>query len=86
MADVVRLLPLIACQGRQRLYNLGSGSNTSHREVATWLMRNGVPVSFAAEAAGGLTMPPLAIERLASEFEPPGDAFQRLMHGLTLLA
>ncbi len=78
LADVVRLLPLIASQGKQRLYNLGSGQNTSHREVATWLMRQGVAVSFATEAAGALAFPPLAIERLASEFEPPGDAFQRL--------
>ena len=77
LEDVVRLLPLIASQGKQRLYNLGSGCNISHREVATWLMRQGVAVSFATEATGGLNFPPLAIERLASEFEPPGDVFQR---------
>ena len=37
---MVRLLPLIASHGKQRLYNLGSGRNIS-REVAAWLMRKG---------------------------------------------
>lgn len=76
LADVVRLLPQIAGQGQQRLYNLGSGRNTSHAEVATWLQQQGIPVRFAAEAVLGLSFPPLAIDRLAAEFEPPGDAFQ----------
>lgn len=78
LADVVRLLPLIAGQGQQRLYNLGSGRNTSHAEVATWLQQQGIPVRFAAEAARGLSFPPLVIERLAAEFDPPGDVFRHL--------
>jgi nucleoside-diphosphate-sugar epimerase len=77
LADVVRLLPLIAAQGQQRLYNLGSGRNTSHAEVAAWLQQQGVAVCFAAQAARGLSFPPLVIERLAAEFEPPGDALRR---------
>ena len=77
LADVVRLLPLIASHGKQRLYNLGSGRNISHREVAAWLMRKGVEVSFASEAGGGLSYPSLVIKRLEAEFEPPGDPFQR---------
>ena len=79
LADVVRLLPLIATQGRQRLYNLGSGRNSSHAEVAAWLERQGVNVRFASEAVSGFCFPPLAIERLAAEFEPPGNAFNRAM-------
>lgn len=75
MADVVRLLPRIACQGKQRLYNLGSGRNTSHREVAAWLEQQGVTVRFAAKAATGISFPPLSIKRLAAEFEPPVSAF-----------
>ena len=77
LADVVRLLPLIAERGQQRLYNLGSSHNTSHAEVAAWLKRQGVTVRFASgEAAStGLSFPQLVIERLAAEFDPPNDPF-----------
>lgn len=77
LADVVRLLPLIAERGQQRLYNLGSGRNTSHAEVAAWLERQRARVNFASGKAvsSGLNFPTLAIERLAAEFEPPGDPF-----------
>ena len=79
LADVVRLLPLIAQRGQQRLYNLGRGRNTSHAEVAAWLERQGAGVRFASGegASGGLSFPPLVIERLAAEFEPPADPFAR---------
>lgn len=79
LADVVRLLPLIAEQGQQRLYNLGSGRNTSHAAVAAWLERQGVAVRFAAQASSGLSFPPLAIERLLAEFEPPTDPFRQTL-------
>lgn len=84
LADVVRLVPLIAEQGKHRLYNLGSGRNTSHAEVATWLERQRVVVRFAAQAAAGLSFPPLTIDRLAMEFEPPGDPFRQTLLDLTL--
>lgn len=79
LADVVRLLPLMAEQGQQRLYNLGSGRNTSHAEVAAWLERQGARVRFASgEAASvGLSFRPLAIERLAAEFARPANPFQQ---------
>lgn len=81
MADVVRLLPLIAELGQHRLYNLGSGHNTSHAEVAVWLERQGVSVRFASGEASstGLSFPPLSIERLAAEFEPPDDPFRQTL-------
>jgi nucleoside-diphosphate-sugar epimerase len=77
LADVVRLLPLIAEQGQQRLYNLGSGRNSSHAEEAAWLERQGLAVRFAggAESVAGPSFPPLAIERLKAEFEPPANPF-----------
>ena len=75
LADVVRLLPLIAVEGRQRLYNLGSGFNTSHAEVAEWLESQGVSVRFAFSASSDLRFPVLSIERLSAEFEPPGAPF-----------
>jgi hypothetical protein len=79
LADVVRLLPLIAERGQQRLYNLGSSSNTSHAEVASWLRCQGVAVRFASgdAASSGLSFPSLSIERLTSEFDPPGNPFRQ---------
>ncbi len=75
LQDVVRLLPLIACKGRQRLYNLGSGINTSHVAVAAWLEAQGVKVRFASERIEKPHFPVLSIDRLSAEFEPPGDPF-----------
>ena len=71
LADVVRLLPLIA-DGRQR-HNLGSGRNTSHSQVGYWLERQGL-TAFAVPTAAR-HIPALVIERLGAEFELPGDAF-----------
>ena len=78
LADVLRLLPLIAERGQQRLYNLGSGRNTSHAEVADWLVRQRVVVRFATKevANSGLILPKLAIVRFEAEFESPGDPVQ----------
>lgn len=79
LADVFRLLPLIAERGQQRLYNLGSARNTSHAEVAAWLERQGIRVRFASGEAAitGLSFPPLVIDRLSAEFGPPGDPFRQ---------
>ena len=81
LADVVRLLPLIAEHGSERLYNLGSGRNVTHAEVGAWLERQGVRVHFAAQAVSGLQFPPLQIERLAAEFKPPVDPFRHMKFG-----
>jgi len=88
LTDVTRLLPLIAEQGQQRLYNLGSAHNTSHAEVATWLQRQGIIVRFASgeDATSGINFPPLSIERLAAEFDPPGDPFRQTLSNLAWLA
>ena len=77
LADVVRLLPLIAEQGQQRLYNLGSGGNTTHAEVAAWLERQGARVLFASGTTGNIapSFQPLVIDRLAAEYPLPGDPF-----------
>jgi nucleoside-diphosphate-sugar epimerase len=79
MADVVRLLPLIAEQGRHRIYNLGSGFNISHALVATWMCDQGLSVHCLCEATGGLSFPSLTIARLNQEFEPPGDPFRQTL-------
>lgn len=79
LTDVVRLLPLIVEQGRHRLYNLGSVKNTSHAEVASWLVRQGAKVQFASEPSGttGPTFQPLNIDRLAAEYSVPTDPFRK---------
>lgn len=79
LSDVVRLLPQIAVQGRQRLYNLGSGRNTTHAEVAAWFRSAGVPVQFAANASCDFSFPPLVIDRLLSEFQPPGNPYKQTL-------
>jgi nucleoside-diphosphate-sugar epimerase len=79
LQDVTRLLPLIATEGRERLYNLGSGVNATHRQVASWLERQGVTVHFAAQAQYGLSFPTLRIDRLRNEFDPPGDPFSQVL-------
>lgn len=73
--DVVRLLPLIALKGRLRLYNIGSGINTTHAEVAAWLEAQGATVQFARTETESLQFPVLSINRLLAEFEPPGAPF-----------
>lgn len=79
LSDVVRLLPLIAEQGQHRLYNLGSVQNTSHSEVADWLLRQGAKVQFASESSGtnGHSFQPLDIDRLAAEYPAPTDPFRQ---------
>ena len=81
LADVVRLLPLIAEQSKHRIYNLGSGINTSHADVAAWLEQQGITVRFASREAAepGLSFSPLSIERLAAEFELPVNCFQQYL-------
>ncbi len=49
LADVLELLPRIALQGRERLYNLASGEPVSHRQLAAALQAAGAgQVRFAA--------------------------------------
>jgi len=81
LEDVARLLPLIAERGSERIYNLGSGRNTSHSQVAAWLRRQGLNVRFApsSAAAPGLSFPTLCIARLAAEFETPADPFRQTL-------
>lgn len=79
LSDVVRLLPQIASKGTHRLYNVGSGQNTSHFELATWLESQGVEVSLTPKVSSGFSFPPLGIDRLREEFDPPGDPFRQTL-------
>lgn len=79
LTDVIRLLPQIAQHAQQRLYNLGSGINSSHSEVAAWLGSQGIEVKFSSLPEPSLKFPPLQIERLRQEFEPPGHPFSQTL-------
>ena len=81
--DVVRLLPLIAEGGRERLYNLGTGANVTHAEVACWLREQGIAVNFQSRASPGLGFPALVIDRLAQEFTAPSHPFRQSLNDLT---
>jgi nucleoside-diphosphate-sugar epimerase len=75
LCDVVRLLPQIAEHGKERLYNLGSGVNSSHSDVAAWLERKGITVTFASSPEPADGFPSLSIDRLRAEFETPKCPF-----------
>lgn len=78
LADVVRLLPLIAHRSQHRLYNVGSRYNLSHSEVASWLERQGATVRFADSgvAYSDLSFQPIEIDRLVAEYPPPRHPFR----------
>lgn len=76
--DVLDLLPRIATDGRERLYNVASGMLTTHAEVAAAF---GVPVEVAP-GAPLVTFPPIATGRVRAEFafqpRPLGPALAAL--------
>ncbi|MFN2405208.1 MAG: NAD-dependent epimerase/dehydratase family protein [Pyrinomonadaceae bacterium] len=66
--DVVNALIQIATRGRERIYNVASGINVSHRELADKLRAlTGCEVEFDADAPVA-RFPPIDIERLRREF------------------
>jgi nucleoside-diphosphate-sugar epimerase len=69
LADVVALLPRIACEGRQRLYNVAAGRNVRHDAIAAVLRTRGWTIRFAP-GAPAIRFPPIDISRLRTEFAP----------------
>ena len=68
IADVVDGLIQIATKGRQQIYNLASGVNVTHSQIAETLRRSaGCAVEFAS-AAPEIKSPPINIDRMRSEF------------------
>ena len=68
--QVLRLLPLIATCGRSRLYNLASGHNTTHGQIAAMLRKSfGWRTAFAPDAPT-VRFPPIDTTRLSAEFGP----------------
>ena len=66
--DLVELLPLIVCSGRERLYNVASGSNITH---AQWINQISSRINCVLEVVPGsatVSFPPIDISRIHSEF------------------
>lgn len=65
--DVVSLLPEIAQSGKQRLYNIASGINTTHGALADIWTTCGYRVNFR-ENGEKRVFPPIDISRIQREF------------------
>ena len=66
--EVCGLLPRIATEGRQRIYNVASGVNTTNAVIAQLLrQRMGAEVKFSA-GAETVTFPQIDIARIRDEF------------------
>lgn len=66
--DVVEVLIRIALDGRERIYNVASGRNVSHRELSEELRRiAGCTIDFEVDPAS-LVFPPIDTTRLQAEF------------------
>ena len=81
LCDVVKLLPNIADFGSQRIYNVGSGLNTTHASVGKWLESHGFEVEFGSCLDHHFEFPPLNINRLLKEFPRPGNPFNQNLLG-----
>ncbi len=79
MEDVVRLLPLIAQHGKDRLYNLSSGVQTTHQEIVDCISAT-LGSSYEARPGGARsTFPMTAATRLRTEFGfEPTPVIERL--------
>ena len=66
--DVVNALIQIATRGREQIYNVATGVNVSHRELADGLRAlTDCEIEFVANAPVA-SFPPIDIERMRSEF------------------
>lgn len=63
--DVVDMLPRILVQGKERIYNLASGANVTHRQIVEAL---GCEVTVA-EGSPTVAFPPISVKRLTDEFD-----------------
>lgn len=67
--DVASVLLRLGCEGRLSMYNVASGRQTTHAEVASVVARcTGADVSFAPDSPT-VRFPRIEIGRLASEFD-----------------
>lgn len=68
--DVVNWIPLIAKKGKNKIYNLASGINTTNQKISDGLAEKGVSVSYKRNAKEWSFLP-INISRVVNEFGPP---------------
>lgn len=70
VSEVAALIPLIARQGTERIYNLARGNNTTHAEIFAVLARLGISVAVPSDAPAHV-FDAISIDRLRAEFPVP---------------
>lgn len=73
VGDVCRYLYAIAMRGRERVYNVATGTNVENGAIFDALAAaSGARIEIAADAARAIT-PPISVARLRAEFGPPRE-------------
>ena len=70
LSEVARYLDCISHSGQFRSYNVASGYQSSHLQVAQWLRAKGVNVEFAQNPDQAIIFPPINVDRICREFGP----------------
>jgi nucleoside-diphosphate-sugar epimerase len=65
--DVVKFLSKIAIEGRDQIYNLAKGCNTTNEEIASFLRREGVETNYV-ESPTQWIFPQINVDKLNKEF------------------
>lgn len=68
--DAARMLLAISANGRQRLYNVAHGANTTHLDIAGLLRQYGTNVTFAPDGPE-VMFSPIDVARAQAEFPAP---------------
>ena len=67
LKDVVTNLCMISLHGREKIYNIASGTVISNSEISSLFSAVGIPVEFAHNAVS-LSYPSISIRKLVDEF------------------
>jgi nucleoside-diphosphate-sugar epimerase len=68
LGDVVDMLPRIALEGRSRIYNLASGENTTHADLARMIHRMVRKQLQFTGSTKGFAPPPVDVSAIVEEF------------------
>jgi nucleoside-diphosphate-sugar epimerase len=66
--DVVALLPQITQYGRERIYNVASGINTTNGALLAVIAQHTGCTATVADAAETIVFPPITVDRIRDEF------------------
>ena len=78
MDDLVYFIHQISVKGKYRIYNVASGSNTSHEKVAEILNSKGYNIKFVSNNLETFISKPINISRLMEDYKKPKDPFRNL--------